>query len=890
MLRDGEFLGAYRVVTVIGSGGMGEVYRAHDTRLNRDVALKVIPADKLGNSERRQRLLQEARAASALNHPNIVSIYDILPVGDAHALVLEYVSGKTLDRLIPRHGLRLSEGLRWAVQIADALSAAHKAGIIHRDLKPGNIMVTESGTVKLLDFGLAKLVATEPPAADSETRTIASAANATGEGMIVGTANYMSPEQAQSEWLDRRSDIFSFGAVLYEMFTGQRAFLGDSTVSVLSAILKDNPIPARQLVANLPRDLERIIERCLRKDPQRRLQDASDLRIALEDLRDEYEAGSLAAPARTAALTVSQWKWALGALAAVIVAAAASTLWWANRHDLASELSVLPLTSYPGFEVQPSFSPDGTQIAFAWDYNTPSRYDIYIKLIGAGDPIRLTSDPAPEYNPVWSPDGRWIAFVREYSDGKRGLMLMPALGGPERKLADMSFEFLSWETMTRVTTALSWSPDSRWMAYIDTATPGEAAALFAISIESGEKKRLTKPSDPFVSDYNPAISPDGRSIGFSRVVGPSIGDIYVRSLLSGMTPGDERRLTMDGRENFHPAWTTNGRDLVVTSTRGGTRALWRLPLSGTNPVRITGAGEEIFFPAIARGRDRLAYGRYMLDNNLWVLSLSEAGKPALPSSPILVSSQKERNAQYSPDGKYVAFQSDRSGVFEIWIAQSDGGHPRQLTSFGRGHTGTPRWSPDSQQIAFDSNAQGNFAVYVISRDGGNPRRITDNIGQDFIPSWSMDGRSIYFRSGRTGGSEIWKVAATGGAPVQVTNAGGMVAFESPDGKWLYYTKQEGPTPLWRRQFSGLAAEEQVIKSVVQRNFFVTRRGIYYMEPDGPMTTAIRFLDPESGKQQLLGRLTKAPDMGISVSPDERWLLYTQNDQEGMDIILAEGFR
>ena len=403
MLRSGEYVGPYQVIALVGSGGMGEVYKARDTRLNRDVALKVIRVDRLGDSESRHRFLREARAASALNHPNIVSIHDILPVGDADALVLEYVSGKTLAQLIPRHGLRVSEGLRWAIQMTDALSAAHKAGIIHRDLKPGNIMVTESGTVKLLDFGLAKLVHTKASAADNETQTIESAANPTAEGMIVGTASYMSPEQAQSKPMDGRSDIFSFGAVLYEMFTGRRAFAGDSTVSVLSAILKDNPIPAGQVAANLPRNLERTIERCLRKDPQRRFQDAADLKITLEDLRDEHESGSLEAPVRTPGPRVRRWKWIVGTLAAVIVAAASVTLWWSNRPTRASDLTVVPLTSYPGFEVQPSFSPDGTQIAFAWDSGTPGRYDIYIKLIGAGDPIRLTSDAAPDYNPIWSP-------------------------------------------------------------------------------------------------------------------------------------------------------------------------------------------------------------------------------------------------------------------------------------------------------------------------------------------------------------------------------------------------------------------------------------------------------------------------------------------------------
>jgi serine/threonine protein kinase len=360
MLRNGESFGPYNVVGLVGSGGMGEVYRARDTRLERDVALKLLRTDKLGDSERRQQFVQEARAASALNHPNIVSIYDMLPVGDAHALVLEYVPGKTLDQLIPKRGLRLSEGLRWAIQIADALCSAHKAGIIHRDLKPGNIMVTESGTVKLLDFGLAKIINSEPLAGDDLTRTMMSE-HATGERVIAGTISYMSPEQAQSKPVDRRTDIFSFGAVLYEMMTGRRAFSGDSTVSLLSSILKDNPEHPSQLAADVPRELERIIERCLRKDPDKRFQDAGDLKIALEDIRDEYESGSQPAPTTPPLMLVTRWKWVAAGLAAIVIASVIA-LW--PRSDLKSgfELNVAPITSYPDLKFSRAFLPTARRL------------------------------------------------------------------------------------------------------------------------------------------------------------------------------------------------------------------------------------------------------------------------------------------------------------------------------------------------------------------------------------------------------------------------------------------------------------------------------------------------------------------------------------------------
>jgi Tol biopolymer transport system component len=264
------------------------------------------------------------------------------------------------------------------------------------------------------------------------------------------------------------------------------------------------------------------------------------------------------------------------------------------------------------------------------------------------------------------------------------------------------------------------------------------------------------------------------------------------------------------------------------------------------------------------------------------------GSPAM--TPISVSSLSERNPQYSPNGKYVAFQSNRSGTLEIWVADSDGGRARQLTSFGRGHTGTPRWSPDSEQVVFDSDVAGHFDLYVVSREGGKPRRITESRAEDAIPSWSRDGRWIYFSSTRTRRAEIWRIPAAGGDPVQVTTEGGSVAFESHDGRAIYYTRRNGPTPLWRKTLSGRAADEQVLEAVSLRNFFVTRRGVYYMKPEGPAAVSIRLFQPENGVERVLGRVTKTVSLGLTVSPDDQWVLFSQNDSEGMDIMLVENFQ
>src|SRR5229473_4112975 len=310
----GRTLAHYEILDKLGEGGMGAVWQSRDTRLNRIVAIKTLPADKVADPQRKRRFVQEAQAASALNHPNIVTIYDINSDNGVDFIVMECVRGKTLDELIARRGMRLNELLSYAIQTADALSKAHAAGIVHRDLKPGNIMVTEEGRVKVLDFGLAKLTEPAPPGEDEETRTIKPG---TEDGAILGTISYMSPEQAEGKPVDARSDIFSLGAVLYEMATGSRAFQGSSKLSTLTAILRENPKPPSELAAGVPHDLAKIVTRCLRKDPARRYQTMTDLKLALEDLKEDSESG-IAEPPIVAAKPKSRLPLVAAAVVVVI--------------------------------------------------------------------------------------------------------------------------------------------------------------------------------------------------------------------------------------------------------------------------------------------------------------------------------------------------------------------------------------------------------------------------------------------------------------------------------------------------------------------------------------------------------------------------------------------
>ncbi|MGO9262274.1 MAG: protein kinase domain-containing protein [Bryobacteraceae bacterium] len=511
----GRTLSHYEILEKLGQGGMGAVYKARDTRLGRLVAIKVLLPGKASDPERRQRFMQEAKAASALNHPNIVTVHDIGSEDDVDFIVMEYIAGKPLNRVIPRQGMKLVEALECAIPIADGLAKAHAAGIVHRDLKPGNVMVGEDGTVKLLDFGLAKLVEDVAPGDLIETHAMNAGAPITKDGAILGTVAYMSPEQAEGKTVDGRSDIFSFGAMLYEMVSGRSPFHGSSAISTLAAILHEDPKPVSELTPGLPREIDRIVARCLRKDPARRWQSMVDLRTSLQECKEDSDSGVLhsgtaSRPAELRAAAGRRWVWGAAALLGLLLIAAV----WFFRPQPPAEttLTAVPLTSHNGFEGSPSFAPDGNHVAYSWNGPNQNNTDIYIKLIGPGDPLRLTTNPAPDISPTWSPDGRWIAFVRFLPGARAGYFLIPALGGPERKVSETWSEpFLNSVPKPLI----AWSPDGKWLAVPDKDTPNGDFGLFLVSVATGEKRRLTTPV-PAGSDSGAAFSPDGRTLAFVR--------------------------------------------------------------------------------------------------------------------------------------------------------------------------------------------------------------------------------------------------------------------------------------------------------------------------------------------------------------------------------------
>jgi serine/threonine protein kinase/WD40 repeat protein len=887
----GQHVGHYEILEKVGEGGMGIVYKARDTHLDRLIALKILRADKVGNQDQLRRFALEARAASTLNHPNIITVHDISSESGNDFIVMEFVRGKALDQLIPSRGMRLSEALKIVIQIADALAAAAAAGIVHRDLKPANVMVADSGLVKILDFGLAKLVG---PFTSEETMTMAADGQQAGtrEGTVVGTFSYMSPEQAEGKALDVRSDIFSFGALLYEMVTGQRAFRGDTGMSVISSILRDEPQPVRQLAPSVPRDLEKVINRCLRKDPERRFQNITDVRVALIELKEELESRKLLAtePPRKTRF----WLWAAGTCLVAAFAVIAGIWFYLRSRSPQLEPRVMPLISYPGFQRDPAFSPDGNQIAFAWTGLSATVTHIYVKVIGTDTPLQLTSGELPDMHPAWAPDGKSIAFIRTLSPIKTGIYQIGPLGGQERYIAEVFAEPYQ---------ALGWSHDGKWLVTSGREAPGKRSGIFVISADTGQARSLSLGGTS--DEFYPALSLDSRLLAFSRALSQGNWGIFVVPLDSSLRPTrPSRRLKAPFGLNRQPVWTTDGKEVVFAN--GGTvdTRLWRVSINRDTPARdLTITGEVAYQPAIAPQGARLAYSHDFNNVNIWSVTVTAAGK-AGPPIQIMASPRSSwvRPNAFSPDARKIAFESNRSGPYGILTANMDGSN--EIFLFGS--SGSPTWSPDGHSIAFDSRKEEEerVAIYVVSANGGAARRLTSMQTDNVLPCWSHDGKWIYFDSNRTGRFEIFKISPDGGDEIQVTRNGGWGLQESPDSKFLFYTRSRAiSTPLFKVPAVG-GQEQQVLPSVHERWWAVGNQGVWFMETaatgldpgfwdmENASTSRghLRFLSLRSHSLSTPIILPKSPAGGIAISPNRDRLLFNLLDHQATEILLMENFR
>jgi Tol biopolymer transport system component len=745
-LAPGTRLGAYEILSLVGSGGMGEVYRARDPKLNRTIAIKVLPETTAADPERRVRFEREAQSIAALSHPNIVTIYSVEEADGVLFLTMEYVEGKPLSDMIVKGGLPLRPILNLAIPLADAISAAHQKGITHRDLKPANVMVTTDGRVKVLDFGLAKLMEVSPVEAGV---TGLPTGHLTGEGRIVGTVAYMSPEQAEGKPIDHRSDIFSLGVMLYEMATGERPFKGDTTVSTITSILWDTPRPITELNQELPRDIAKIVRRCLVKDTEHRYQTAKDLRNELEDLKHDVESGEILTarvadrdfvPRRPRAVL----SLALGA--AIVLGMFGAWRWISSRPNsrgpVAVEAAFTQLTSESGPETFPSLSPDGRRIVYT--SRASGKAAIYLRSVGGQQAFNLTKDsPADDRQPAFSPDGEQIAFRSDRDGG--GIFVMGRTGESVRRLTDSGFN-------------PAWSPDGKEIVFADEGIPGmpfnrfQQSGLWTVTVATGAKRLVTKGDA-----VQPSWSPHGQRIAYWAI--PWIGSVGAQRDLWTVPAqgGPALQVTDDPAVDWNPIWSPDGKYLYFASDRGGSMNLWRVPIDEPSG-KVLGRPEAITTPAsfvgtlsfAADGR-HLAYASMLTTSNIQMLAFDPASKTVTGAPvPITSGSKPYSNPDISPDGAWLAFQAS-GGQEDIFVCRIDGTGLRQLTN-DVARDRVPRWSPDGQRIAFYSDRNGRYNIWSIHPDGSGLEQLTDAAGNLDFAVWSPDGSRMVASDINTGGA------------------------------------------------------------------------------------------------------------------------------------------
>jgi len=853
--------GRYTIERELGRGGMATVYLARDLKHDRSVAVKVLRPE-LAALLGAERFLREIRLTAQLQHPHILTLIDSGEADGILFYVMPYVEGESLRQRLEREGqLPLDEALRITRAIASALDFAHRRGVIHRDIKPENVMLHE-GEPMVADFGIALAVSAAGRERLTET------------GLSLGTPAYMSPEQATADpKVDGRSDQYSLASVLYEMLAGEPPYTGPTAQAIIAKRLTE-PIPHLGTVRRVSPAVEAAVTQALAKAPADRFGTAGAFVAALT-------AGSTRA-------THPRWRTAAAALAAVIILGGVAAWLYASMNSKAGQnlSNVVPFTSSPGQKSHPVFSPGGNEIAYTWRGENDDNADIYVKLIGAGSPLRLTNSPAAEYCPAWSPDGRFIAFIRDAPAGERAAYyVIPALGGAERKIGEAYGQFHYFGR------CMDWSLDGEYLIVADRIAPEDAGlSILLLSIEDGQRKVLVSQPAPYVT--GPILSPDGSLVAYVQGAGFLAGDIHVVPVGGGPT----RRLTFDGRSLDGLAWTADSKEIVFGSNRGGLWRLWRVASSGGTPELVNGVGEGATSPTISTRGNRLAYVQRHVDLNLWRMPGPgwKGRRPGPPAGKVIASSRDDDVGAFSPDGTRIAFESDRSGNQELWTSNSDGTNQTQLTALKAADSGSPQWSPDGKTIAFDARLEGHGDIFVISADGGSPHRLTTDPVENNVPTWSRDGKWIYFSSNRTGSWQIWKVPSVGGSVVQVTKNGGFTAQESPDAKFLYFFIGflEGGT-IWKMPVAGGEAVPVFQGVRVFRWWKIAPAGIYFI--DGSTTPApVRFFDFVTARVKTitsmdLGYLTGRP-MSFDLSPDGQWILFTRVDQVESDVMLVENFR
>lgn len=765
-------VGRFAIVSQLGAGGMGIVYEAIDERLGRRVALKVLHPAVSQDDDQRRRLLWDARAASALTHPNIVSVYEAGSVGEIDYVVMELLSGSTLADVIAKGATDRTMLLDYAIQIASALEAAHAAGIVHRDVKPGNVIITDTGVVKLLDFGLAK---------SADGVLMHAGAPTTVEGKVAGTVAYMSPEQAEGLTIDFRSDIFSFGSLLYEMLTSQRAFTGSSAVSVLARILNSDPDRTLQRHPSIDPALFDIVARCLRKDRDRRFQSIAEVRVRLQEIREST--------AIVRSRRARFWLFA-GAAAAILIAVIGLALWTPRLPGIfgAPPATLTRLTWDGGLSTTPAISADGTLLAYASDRSGRGDLDIWLQRVGGGDPIRLTQSAADDSNPAFSPDGRYIAFRSERDGG--GVYTTPSFGGTERLFVPACRD-------------PKYSPDGRWIACWKGEVGGAFYAGMAqilIVEATGGEPHVFRPD--FSNAAYPLWASDGRIVFLGRKTMPD-GKSMVDYWIAADGPGDASNLgaralfkaddlsAPEGAYWIRPeAWLERGRSLVFTAKHADATNLWSLDLVNNalvGPARplTLGAATQALAAAPPTARDGpFAFASLEIDTQLRQLPL---GTPAA-AEPLLTNLMQVGSPSISDDGSRLVLSMRQTDGYRVVTVDMATGRQETIVALQERRFSRALISGDGQQIVYGARTAG----FLVPAKGGATRQICENCG------WPTDidatGRQVLFES--PGADELLLLWSNDRLRPALASADprGRRQFAgrfSPDGRWIAY---EGVSP------------------------------------------------------------------------------------------------
>jgi len=760
-LEPGQRLLHYRLIEKIGEGGMGVVWKAEDTKLHRRVALKVLPPSMAADPDRRARFEREARAVAALSHPNIVMLHSVEEADGVHFITMELVEGRNLAQLLPRDGFPLNRLLEIAIPLADAVSRAHRAGITHRDLKPDNVMIDAEGRLRVLDFGLAKL---QEPTESAEAAQLPTATGMTGEGKIVGTVAYMSPEQAEGKPVDHRSDIFSLGTILYEMATGKRPFQGDTSMSTIGAILKDEPSSVTEVNPALPRHAGRILRRCLAKDPDRRYQTALDLRNELEELKGEVDSGVHAAePAAAVPASRPTAKAILVGGGAVAVLAVAVLIAVGLRERGASVPAIYdsqPITATTACDGSPSWSGDGKYVSFS--RRESGSNDVYVKPVAGGEAVVRAQGPGDQDCARWSPDGALLAYVTTDHAGTP-IFLVPPDGGTPREFVETDLLALDYR-IAFVMGDRPWSSDGSTLL-IAKATPTAQIAIHRVEIATGKVQQITFPSADD-DDYSPSYSFDGKRIAFLRWTERGI------VLMATPAEGGEAE-SLYGDESADEAidlgtfaWRPDNRRVVFGARRGINVHLFEVDLATRKVDQLTsGTGWSGMVSVSAEDRLVYSWGPHH-DTFLYVVDVASGEREQLTSH-----SMNNGDARFSPDGRTIAYASDRTGDEEIWLYHVDGRPETRFTQSPESG-GNPEWSPDGRRLVFLSSRQGDVPkLFVANADGGGGARLLVdqpiNVGRggasvfDAVARWSPDGALIAYRADGEAGPELWTVGSDG---------------------------------------------------------------------------------------------------------------------------------